>query len=132
MHRSNNSKPKLTDNIKPGQFWQFIDIDCPFKLMQHNFHQCSSSSSLHSPVPSTQAFQTIPLKLKPVRGRLRCMMSMIAAGTGWCYEWSAGRNVQFTAACDFHLSSAQRRKARERKRALRKKSDASFSLCSTS
>ena len=40
-------------------------------------------------------------------------MSMIAAGKGQRYEWSAGRNVQFTAVWDFHLSSAQWRRAGE-------------------
>lgn len=48
------------------------------------------------------------------RKRVRSMMSMIAAGKARQHEWSAGRNVQFTAVWDFHLSRGQWRRERKR------------------
>lgn len=44
------------------------------------------------------------IKAQPVSSGPRRTMWMIAVGKGRRYEWSAGRNVQFTAVQDFHLS----------------------------
>lgn len=99
-------------------------------FMQHHFHQCSSSGLTPHPVLYCQhsSFSNYSIKAQPVSGRLHRMMSMIAAGKGQRYEWSAGRNVQFTAVWDFHLSSAQWRRAGEREKGSRKGEEWSFFL----
>lgn len=112
MHRGNRAK-NLLQMSKSGQFGRFTDIDCPFKLVQRRFCQCSASGLNPHPVRYCQhlSVSNYSIKAQPVSSRRRRMMSMIAAGKGQRYEWSAGRNVQFTAVWDFHLSSAQRWRA---------------------
>lgn len=85
------------------------------ELVQHRFPQGSGSGLTPHPVHYCQhlSVSNYSIKAQPVSGRRRRVMSMIAAGKGQRYEWSAGRNVQFTAVWDFHLSSAQRRRAGE-------------------
>lgn len=67
------------------------------------------------------------IKAQPVSSRRRRMISAIAAGKGQRYEWSAGRNVQFTGFWDFHLSSATQWRTGKREKGRARRED-----CSTS
>lgn len=92
--------------FKMPWFGLFIEADFPFKP-----HFCQSAVHWFNPHPlrycQQRSISNYSIKARPVDCRLRRMMSMIAAREGQRYEWFVGRNVQFTAVWDFHLSSAQ-------------------------
>lgn len=116
------------------KIWPFprswLTVDRPSVSVQHHFCQCYSRGftpppTLPHPMHYCQHLSVSNCSIKPQACQPKttpCDVDDSSGGKGPRYEWLAGRNVQFPAVWDFHLSSAQWRRAREQVREREKKS----------